>query len=82
MADLLHVRINSPGELLWEGDAQWVSSENTQGPFDILPFHANFVSIIENKAIKIKTAEKTLQYDFPHSVIYAHTNKVFIYTNI
>lgn len=82
MADTLHVRINSPQELLWEGEAEWVSSENSQGPFDILPFHANFISIIENKAIKIKTRQRAIEYTFPHSVIYAHSNKVFIYTNI
>jgi F0F1-type ATP synthase epsilon subunit len=82
MADQLHVRINSPEKIIWEGDAEWVSSENSQGPFDILPMHANFVSIIEKHDIRVKTAEGEVKYTFPYSVIYAHSNQVKIYTNL
>jgi F0F1-type ATP synthase epsilon subunit len=82
MSDLIHVRINSPQKIIWEGDAEWVSSENSQGPFDILPMHANFVSIIENKDIKVKTANGVETYTFPRSVIYAHSNQVKIFTNL
>jgi F0F1-type ATP synthase epsilon subunit len=82
MSDVIHVRINSPEKIIWEGDAEWVSSENAQGPFDILAFHANFVSIIENREIKVKTIDGVKTYTFPYSVIYAHSNQVKIYTNL
>ena len=82
MAQTFHVRINSPEKLIWEGEAEWVSSENTSGKFDILPMHSNFISIIENKVIKVKADSKVADYNFPRSVIYAHANKVYIYTNI
>lgn len=82
MTPQLSVYINSPDKLIWEGKANWVSSENSQGPFDILPLHANFITIIENKPIRIKTAEKILNYKFTHSIIYNHNNKIFIYTGI
>lgn len=82
MADLLHVRINSPEKMLWEGEAEWVSSKNTQGPFDILPFHTNFVTILEKETITINTGKEKKTYTFPFSVIYVHSNTVYIYTNI
>jgi F0F1-type ATP synthase epsilon subunit len=82
MAQMLKVRVNSPEKIIWEGEAEWVSSQNSQGPFDILPMHANFVSIIENQPIRMKTAQKVEEYKFDHSVIYAHDNQVYIYTNI
>ena len=82
MADKLKVKINSPAKILWEGEAEWVSSINSQGPFDILPLHTNFVTIIENQKIRINTGKEVTEYTFPHSVIYAHSNHVFIYTNI
>ncbi|OGG11420.1 hypothetical protein A2Z00_05545 [Candidatus Gottesmanbacteria bacterium RBG_13_45_10] len=82
MAGKLHVRINTPEKMLWEGDADSVSSINTQGPFDILPLHTNFVSIVENHPIKIRIGREEKEYTFPHSLIYAHLNKVFVYTNI
>jgi len=82
MPDLLSVRVNSPERVLWEGTALSVSSKNAQGPFDILPLHTNFVSIIENEKIKINTGSEIKEYTFPHSVIYVHSNHVYIYTNI
>jgi F0F1-type ATP synthase epsilon subunit len=82
MADVLSVRVNSPDRVLWEGTAVWVSSKNSQGPFDILPLHSNFVSILENEKIRINTGTEIKEYTFPHSVIYVHSNHVYIYTNI
>jgi F0F1-type ATP synthase epsilon subunit len=82
MSEMLTVRINSPDKLLWEGKAVSVSSKNTQGPFDILPFHTNFVSILENEKIRINTGKEVVEYTFPRSVIYVHANAVYIYTNI
>jgi F0F1-type ATP synthase epsilon subunit len=82
MAELLSVRINSPERLLWEGQAIWVSSKNSQGPFDILPFHTNFVTILEGEKITINTGKEIKEYTFQRSVLYVHSNKVFIYTNI
>lgn len=82
MADLLTVRINSPERLLWEGTAVWVSSKNSEGPFDILPFHTNFVTILENEKIRINTGTEVKEFEYPRSVMYVHSNRVFIYTNI
>jgi F0F1-type ATP synthase epsilon subunit len=82
MAEMLTVRINSPDRLLWEGKAVSVSSKNSQGPFDILALHTNFVTILENEKIRINTGSEIKEYTFPRSVIYVHSNSVYIYTNI
>jgi F0F1-type ATP synthase epsilon subunit len=82
MADLLHVRISSPEQTIWEGDAESVTSENVNGPFDVLPFHTNFVSIMENQEIKIKTPNEVKTFKYAISVLYTHSNQVHIYTNI
>ena len=82
MKPLLTVRINSPEKLIWEGKAEAISSENFQGKFDILPQHANFITMIENKPIKITTPTEVFDYNFPNAVIYIHNNLVMVYTNI
>ena len=83
MADLLKVRINSPEKVIWEGDAEWVSSENRDGIFDILPFHTNFVTIIEDKDIRVKLpGGDVVKYKYPRTVIYSHSNRLKIYTKI
>lgn len=78
----LTVSVKGAEKILWEGTADSVSSANSQGPFDILPLHSNFISVIENKPIVIRIAKEKKEYNFQFSVIYAHSNKVQIFTNL
>jgi len=82
MSDRLSVRINSPEKFIWEGEAVSVSSVNNNGPFDILPLHANFITIIRNTPIRVNTGQEVKDFTFPNAIIYAHANAVSIYTNI
>ena len=41
------VTITSPDERLWEGQAHSITTENSKGPFDILPGHPNFITMIK-----------------------------------
>lgn len=43
------VKIVTALETLYEGPASSVSSVNNTGPFDILPLHTNFISLIKDK---------------------------------
>lgn len=79
----LHVRIISPQELMLDTEAFSVSSKNSEGAFDILAQHANFITIVENQPIVIRTKDKkTLTFKFGLAIIYAFSNKVNIYTYI
>lgn len=76
----LIVSINNPDETIWEGPAESVSSENSSGPFDILPQHANFLTIVENKPLIVRTLSHKEVFNFSTCVIYTHDNYVSIYT--
>ena len=79
----LHVRIISPQKLFLDTDASSVSSKNQQGNFDILPQHANFITMIENTPIVIRIeGQKPLIFNFPMAILVTHENKVDIYTYI
>lgn len=80
---VLKVVVATPDEQIWEGEAQTVSSENSAGPFDILPQHSNFVTMIKAKPIVVRTVndgEKTFSYK--NAVITVMRNKVSIYNVI
>lgn len=84
MADpILHVRIISPQKIFLDTQADSVSSKNKQGPFDILPMHANFITVVENEPIVIRVkAQKPLTFKFPMAIILNTSNQVNIYTYI
>lgn len=82
MTDTVSVRILGPEKVVWEGEAASVSSVNSQGPFDILPYHANFITVIENQPIIVRTSDNEESFRFDHAIIYVHSNYVRVYTNI
>lgn len=78
---LLRVLIRDREGILFEGEAEAVSSYSDKGPFDILPYHANFITLI-NKEIRVKRVggeEKTV---ITSGVLIVRENKVEIYVGI
>ncbi|OQY68554.1 hypothetical protein B6D29_00675 [Microgenomates bacterium UTCPR1] len=51
MKDELNLEVKSSEKVLFKGSVKAVSSINETGEFDILPFHANFFSIIKGKIV-------------------------------
>ncbi len=79
----LHVRIISPQQLILDTQAESVSSKNSSGPFDILPQHANFITMIENSPIVVRiTKQKPVVFKFPLAIVLVTSNQVNIYTYI
>jgi F0F1-type ATP synthase epsilon subunit len=80
---LLKVLIMSPKNTIFEGQALAVSSKNSSGKFDILPEHANFITLIENQPITTTLqGGRRLVFKFPVAIIYNTQNTVKIYTDI
>jgi len=79
----IHFRIVSPQKVLFENDALSVSSKNTKGNFDILPGHANFMTIVENAPLIIKIDKnQEIKFDLSFGVIYSVNGQVNIYTDL
>lgn len=73
------VQTESDG-LLWEGKAYAVSARNTQGEFDILPQHANFITMLKNQPIRISKEDGSMQtFKLTQAVLYVQNNTVNIY---
>jgi len=83
MDQTLHIRIITPRELMLDIAAESISSKNSQGTFDILPQHANFITLIENSPITVRVkGQKALTFKFPLAIMNVSENKVDIYTYV
>ncbi len=76
------VRIQTPESLVWEGNALSLSATNSAGPFDILPQHANMITIIEGNPIEVVTTFGTRKFVFDKAVLAVKDDSVSIYANI
>ena len=80
----LTVRIISPKEEVFKGEAASVSSTNSAGDFDILPEHAKFITLVEKKPIILRSAnlpDGRQEFKFDLSIFHVHNNQVDIYVN-
>ena len=64
---------------VFEGTVKAVSSFNQKGPFDVLPGHANFISLIQDSLVIHKNDRERLRLAFQTGVLKASENRVFIY---
>ena len=61
ITDHLEVTVRSRDKNYFTGRALSISSQNAKGPFDILPMHANFITLLtSNVNIKKETGEEQI----------------------
>src|SRR5487761_1428113 len=53
----MHVKVHSPFRDYFDGLAISLSGENLTGPFDILPKHHNFISLLIPCVLSIRSAD-------------------------
>ena len=81
-SEFLSVVIRDRNNLLFQGHADSVSSFNAKGPFDVLPQHANFISIIQKAVILHLKGKPDKRIDVQSGVLKVRDNNIEIYLGI
>ena len=66
----------------FHGVANSISAENNLGPFDVLPKHANLISLIQNQIIVRTLDGKEFKYQFRNGVLEVIENSVKVFLGI
>lgn len=53
----MHVKIHAPFKVYFDGQATSVSATNETGPFDILPHHHNFITLLGACDLVVRPAQ-------------------------
>ena len=78
----LSVTVKSITKVIFEGTATAVSSRNVRGPFDILPYHTNFISLINDGIVIQQERNKKVNIPLKSAVLKVHANRVVILIDI
>ncbi len=84
MTEYMQVSILGPDEVVWEGKASILSSVNAEGDFDILPGHANFMTLIKDTDVNLVVEggeEKTFSFDQAVLFFNEDVAKIYIHTS-
>ncbi|HET9721725.1 MAG TPA: hypothetical protein VFP32_01710 [Candidatus Saccharimonadales bacterium] len=57
-APQMHVKVYAPFKVYFDGEASSVSAINRVGPFDVLPRHHNFITLLQRGKVTVRLAGK------------------------
>jgi F0F1-type ATP synthase epsilon subunit len=79
----LNVIARAPFELYYEGPAEVLSAENKVGPFDILPQHADFFSVLRPCTVIIDIPDKDpVSIPITNGIVTVRGDEVMLFCNM
>jgi F0F1-type ATP synthase epsilon subunit len=82
---IMRVKVYSPFKVYYDEDSYSVSGENATGPFDILPHHHNFMTLIAPCVLLIKPvqgASRERKIRISGGLMHVKADKVTVFLDI
>lgn len=81
-ADKIRVKIYSPFKTYFDGAAASISAVNDTGPFDILPNHHRFMTILNAGEVTVREGENNLRYKIDKGIMHVRENQVVVFLDV
>lgn len=81
-AGRLAVKVFSPYQIYYQGEAVSLSASNKTGPFDVLVSHANFFSLLTAGEVIIETGYARLVFPVNRGVIKVTNDHVTVFVDV
>ena len=81
--DSIYVKVYSPYQTYYDGEAKSISAENDTGPFDILPKHHNFMTLVNEGEVVIRSeGQEDQKIRISRGVMHVRSNKVTLFLDV
>lgn len=78
----LYVKVHSPFKVYFEGEALSVTAENNTGPFDILPKHHKFITLLNACDLIVRSVEGEKRIRIARGIMHVKANVVNIFLDV
>ena len=78
----MSVKVSSPFKDYYEGDAFSISGENATGPFDILPQHHNFISLLNPCELTVRSPKGDEKIQIAGGLMHVKADKVIVFLDV
>jgi F0F1-type ATP synthase epsilon subunit len=78
----LRVKIFSPYQTYYQGEAVSISAQNRTGPFDVLPGHINFFSLLTGGTVVLNTGFQRLEFEIARGIIRVNHDDVTLFADV
>jgi F0F1-type ATP synthase epsilon subunit len=79
---LMHAKVYAPFKVYFDDMAQSVSAVNDTGPFDILPRHHHFMTLLNPGDVVIRTAQGEQRITINRGVMHVKANQVIVFLDV
>lgn len=80
--DHLTVKVWSPFKVYFDGEARSVSGANATGPFDILPQHHSFISLLSASDLLLRTRQGDVRIHISGGVMQVNQDVVTVFLEV
>ena len=78
----MHVKVYAPFKVYFDGIAKSVSAVNDTGPFDILPKHHNFMTLINSGEVVVMTDKGEEKFKITHGIMHVKADDVVVFLDV
>lgn len=81
-AQTLHVKVSSPFHIYFDEPALSISGVNHTGPFDILPGHHNFITLLDACELNIRTSTDERRIKINGGVMHVKADMASVFLDV
>ncbi|MDB5182449.1 MAG: atpC [Candidatus Saccharibacteria bacterium] len=78
----IHIKVYSPFKTYFNEDAYSISAVNSTGPFDILPKHHNFMTLLSPCELVINRDSGQIKIRIARGVMHVKANNVVVFLDV
>lgn len=79
---MMHVKVYSPYKVYFDQSAFSISGVNATGPFDILPHHHNFITLLQACDLKLRTETGDPKVKIAGGVMHVKADQVTVFLDV
>jgi len=78
----MHVKVYAPFKTYFDGIANSISATNATGPFDILPKHHNFMTLLSEGDIIVRTDSGEERVPITRGIMHVKADDVVVFLDV
>ena len=78
----MHVKVYAPFKTYFNGIANSISAVNDTGPFDILPKHHNFMTLLSTCDIIVRSDRGEEKVTIARGIMHVKANRVIVFLDV
>ena len=79
---VMHIRVSSPFQVFFDAEALSISAVNDTGPFDILPHHHNFITLLNECDIIVRAKNGDTKIHISGGVMHVKADQVRVFLDV